>query len=160
MVNILLWGTTIILLIISLVKSKQKTVLALKTAFKKFISILSLFITVLIAYALIVTFIPGEIIQKYIGSDSGFHGILLSLGLGSITVMPGFIAFPLCAALKADGIPYYIIAAFSLTLMNVGIATFPIERKFLGFSVALSRNILAFCVCIITVLIVKIAFGE
>ncbi|MCK5739852.1 hypothetical protein KAH55_11745, partial [bacterium] len=74
--------------------------------------------------------------------------------------MPGFTAFPLCAALRGQGIPYYIIAAFSLSLMNVGIITFPFEKKYLGLKVTIIRNILALAVCMITVIIIKLVFGE
>lgn len=158
--NIFLWITTAGLLIFSLIKSTEKTKSALKIAFKKFASILSIFLLVMAGFALIVTFVPTELIQKYIGTESGIKGIVLSLGLGSVSVMPGFAAFPLCAALKGEGIPYYIIAAFSISLMNVGIVTFPFEKKFLGLSVALIRNLIALIVCIIAVIIFKIVFGE
>lgn len=158
--NIFLWITTAGLLILSLIKNKEKTISALRIALKKFTSILSIFLLVMAGFALIVTFVPTELLQKYIGIESGIKGIALSLGLGSISVMPGFVAFPLCAALKGKGISYYIIAAFSLSLMNVGIVTFPIEKKFLGLSVALLRNLIALIVCIIAVIIVKIVFGE
>ena len=158
--NILLWITTAGLIIFSFIKNKEKTIAAFRVALKKFTSILSLFLLVMAGFALVVAFVPVELLQKYIGVESGMKGVALSLGLGSISVMPGFAAFPLCAALKAEGIPYYIIAAFSLALMNIGIVTFPIEKKFLGFSVALMRNLIAFVVCIIAVIVVKIVFGE
>lgn len=158
--NIILWICTAGLLTFSLIKNKKKTFTALKIASKKFTAIFFLFLLVLAGFALIVTFISPELLQRYIGVESGIKGIALSLGLGSIAVMPGFAAFPLCAALRGQGIPYYIIAAFSLALMNVGIVTFPIERKFLGFSVALIRNLIALVVCIIGVIVVKIVFGE
>ncbi len=158
--NILLWITTTGLMIFSLIRSKEKTISALKIALRKFNPILSLFFLVMAAFAFVVTFVPMESLQKYIGTESGIEGIVLSLGLGSVSVMPGFAAFPLCAALKGEGIPYYIIAAFSLALMNIGIVTFPVEKKFLGFSVALIRNLIALIVCIIAVIIVKIVFGE
>ena len=119
-----------------------------------------IFTLVLIGFALLITYLSPELIQKAIGTDSGIAGIILALGLGSISVMPGFAAFPLCAALQSQGIPYYILAAFSLSLMNVGIMTFPIEQKFLGTRVALTRNLLALFVCIITLIIVKMVFGE
>ncbi|KQC14872.1 MAG: hypothetical protein APR63_05015 [Desulfuromonas sp. SDB] len=155
-----MWVGTTGLLVISLIKNKKKTFAALKIATKKFIAILFLFLLVLAGFALIVTFISPELLQRYIGVESGIKGIALSLGLGSISVMPGFAAFPLCAALRGQGIPYYIIAAFSLALMNVGIVTFPIEKKFLGFTVALIRNLIALVVCVIGVIVVKIVFGE
>ncbi len=158
--NIFLWITTAGLLIFSLIKSIEKTKSAFKIAFKKFTSILSIFLLVMAVFALIVTFVPTELIQKYIGIESGIKGIALSLGLGSVSVMPGFAAFPLCAALKVEGIPYYIIAVFSLSLMNVGIVTFPIEKKILGLRVALIRNLIALVVCVIAALVIKIVFGE
>jgi uncharacterized membrane protein YraQ (UPF0718 family) len=158
--NTFLWILTAVLLVISFIRSKEKTVEALKKAFKKFNAILSLFLMVMVAFALIVTFVPTELLQKYVGIESGIRGVALSLGLGSVSVLPGFAAFPLCAALKGEGIPYYIIAAFSLSLMNIGIVTFPLEKKFLGLSVAIIRNVIALIVCIIAVIIVKIVFGE
>jgi len=158
--NMFLWITTAGLLILSFIKSKEKSISALKIALKKFSSILSIFLLVMASFSLIVTFIPAEMIHKYIGIKSGVKGIALSLGLGSISVMPGFAAFPLCAALKGEGIPFYIIAAFSLSLMNVGFVTFPIEKKFLGVRVALLRNLSALIVCVIAVIIVKFVFGE
>jgi uncharacterized membrane protein YraQ (UPF0718 family) len=158
--NIALWIITAGLLIFSLVQSREKTIVALKKAFNKFTGILSLFLLVMAGFALIVTFLSPEFLQENIGTESGIKGIAVSLGLGSVSIMPGFAAFPLCAALKAEGIPFYIIAAFSLSLMNVGIVTFPIEKKFLGFSVALIRNLIALIICIIAIIIVKIVFGE
>ena len=158
--NIFIWIFTALLLIISLINNKKKTKKALKIAFKKFTNILSLFLVVMFGFAFIITYISPELLQKYLGYESGLKGIGLALGLGSISIMPGFAAFPLCAALRSEGIPFYIIAAFSLTLMNVGIATFPIEKKFLGFSVALIRNILALFVSVIAVIVVKLVFGE
>jgi len=158
--NIVLWIFTAGFLILSFVKSKEKTISALQKGYYKLINILPLFLLVMAGFALIVTFVSPELIQKYIGVGSGVKGIATALGLGSIAVMPGFAAFPLCAALKGEGIPFYIIAAFSLSLMNVGIVTFPIEMKFLGLTVAVIRNVLALLVCIIAVIIVKIIFGE
>ena len=158
--NIALWILTVGLLIFSFIKSKEKTILAVRKAYDKFGKILPLFLLVMAGFALIVTFISSELLQKYIGVESGIKGIATALGLGSISIMPGFVALPLCAALKIKGVPYYIIAALSLSLMNVGIVTFPIEKKYLGFSVAIIRNILAFLVCVIAVFIIKIIFGE
>lgn len=156
--NIALWGLTLILLFISFIKNKGKTKTALKKALKKFTSILPLFLLVMAGFALLITFVSPEFIQNNIGIESGIKGIALSLGLGSLSVMPGFAAFPLCAALKDVGVPYYLLGAFTLSLMNVGIVTFPIERKFLGFSVALIRNLMALLMCIVATIIMKFVF--
>ena len=160
MINIIIWTVSITLLLISFIKDKEKTLKALKIAWRSFFNIVSVFIVVLALYALFVSFVPSELIQQAIGSDSGFWGVLIAVGLGSISVMPGFAAFPLCAALYTQGIPYYILAAFSVSLMNVGIVTFPIEQKYLGTKVAVIRNFLGLVVSILTLFIVKLAFGE
>ena len=158
--NIGLWIITGSILSFSFIKNKKKTLSALKKAYKKFVNILFLFLLVMAGFALVVTFLSPDVLQKYIGVESGIKGVILSLSLGSISVMPGFAAYPLCAALKEQGIPYYIIAAFSLSLMTVGVLTFPIEKKFLGFSAAIIRNILSLIVSMIAVFIIKIIFGE
>ncbi len=158
--NYLLWILTAGLMVISLSKDKEKSILALKKAFQKGKTILPRFLLVMSGFALIVTYISPELMNKYIGVESGIKGIATALGIGSISIMSGFAAFPLCAALRAEGIPFYIIAAFSVSLMSVGIVTFPIEKKFLGTRVAVIRNALAFCVTIIVVVAMKIVFGE
>ena len=158
--NIFLWIITAILLVFSFFKDKKKSMKALKMALKKMLNMLPLFLFVMSGFALIITFIPAEIMQKYIGSDSGIRGVLLALGFGSISVMPGFAAFPLCAGLKMQGIPYYVIAGFSVSLMTVGVVTFPIEKKTLGTKIAILRNIISLFIAITAVFVMKIIFGE
>lgn len=158
--NTALWIFTAAALIFSYIKSKDKTQKAMKIALKKFANVMSLFLIVLAGFSIIITFLSPEFIQKYIGTESGLRGIAVSLGLGSISLLPGFAAFPLCAALRSEGIPYYIIAAFSLSVMNVGILTFPIEKKFIGLPAALLRNFLALGMCLITIVIVRMVFAD
>ncbi len=158
--NYSLWILTTGLLIFSFSKSKETTLLALKKAYQKLAKILPRFLLVMSGFALIITFVSPELMNKYIGIESGIKGIATALGVGSISIMSGFAAFPLCAALRAEGIPYYIIAAFSVSLMSVGVVTFPIEKKFLGTKVAILRNVLAFAVTIVVVVVMKIVFGE
>ncbi len=158
--NYSLWILTLALLLFSYSKDKAKTRVALKKAYQKLVKILPRFLIVMSGFALIITYASPEMMNKYIGVESGILGVLTALGVGSVSVMSGFAAFPLCAALRAEGIPYYIIAAFSVSLMTVGMVTFPIEKKFLGTKVAVIRNVSAFVVTIIVVIVMKIVFGE
>ncbi len=158
--NYFLWTLTAGLLAFSFCKNRETTILALKKAYIKLMKILPRILLIMAGFALIITFISPESMRSYIGVQSGIKGIATALGIGSVSLMSGFAAFPLCAALKAEGIPYYVIAAFSVSLMSVGVITFPIEKKFLGTSVAIIRNTLAFFVTIIVVIVVKMVFGE
>jgi uncharacterized membrane protein YraQ (UPF0718 family) len=76
--------------------------------------------------------------------------------LGSITLIPGFIAFPLAAALLKSGAGYMQIAAFVSTLMMVGVVTLPMEIKFFGKKAAYLRNGLAFVFSLIVALVMGV----
>jgi len=158
--NIGLWILTTVLLIYSFIKDKAKTFSALKKAAKKLWSMSYLFFFVMAVFSFLLVIVPDYTFDSYIGAGSGIKGVIIALGFGSLSVMPGFVAFPIGAALKIQGVPLYIIAAFTLSLMTIGVVTFPIEKKFLGTRIAIVRNILAMFVCIITVVFFKMVFGE
>jgi uncharacterized membrane protein YraQ (UPF0718 family) len=83
-------------------------------------------------------------ISRIIGSDSGWFGIILAAIIGSVTLIPGFVAFPTAAVLLENGAGYMQIAAFISTLMMVGIITIPVEIKYFGKRISIIRNVLAF----------------
>ena len=126
-----LYILTVLALLISLLKSPDKTFRAVKIAVKKFINILPAFLSMLILVSIILFLIPDEIILKYLGDENKFIGITLASFFGSITFMPGFIAFPLSGILLKKGVTYMVLSAFTTTLMMVGILTYPIEKFFL-----------------------------
>ena len=64
--------------------------------------------------------------------------------VGSVTLIPGFVAFPTAAMLLKNGAGLTQIAAFISTLMMVGVATMPVEIKYFGKKVAVYRNLTAF----------------
>jgi len=70
--------------------------------------------------------------------------LFLASVVGSITLIPGFVAFPLAATLLQRGAGLATIAVFISTLMMVGVVTFPLEKKFFGFKEALWRNSLSY----------------
>jgi len=158
--NIGLWILTTVLLLLSFIKDKKKTILAGKKAGKKMLKMSVIFFFVMALFSLALAFMPPELLNDYIGQKSGLKGIFIALGFGSISVMPGFIAFPLGATLRAQGVPYYIIGAFTISLMTIGFVTFPLEKKFLGIKVAVIRNFLSLIVTIIAAIIIKMVFGE
>ncbi len=50
---------------------------------------------------------PPETIRRLIGSESGLWGVLAAAVIGSVTLIPGFVAFPLAAALLKSGAGVY-----------------------------------------------------
>ena len=144
MTTVGLYLLTGIALIISYIKSKDKTMLSLKKAWKSFENILPQFLTILIMIGIALAILTPEQISKLVGNESGWIGVLIAAFIGSITLVPGFIAFPLASALLRSGAGYMQIAAFISTLMMVGIVTIPLEMKYFGKKAALIRNMEAF----------------
>jgi len=139
---------------ISWYKSKEKTIQALKKAWKSFENILPQFLSILLIIGVVLSILNPSQISKLIGGESGWIGVMLASIIGSITLIPGFIAFPLSAALLKNGAGYMQIAAFISTLMMVGIVTIPLEVKYFGKKAAYLRNGLAFLFSLLVALII------
>lgn len=128
--------------------------MALKKAWKSFENILPQFLSVLLILGIMLAILTPAQISSFIGSGSGWGGVLIASALGSITLIPGFIAFPLASALLRNGAGYMQIAAFISTLMMVGIVTMPVEIKFFGKKATYLRNGLAFAFSLIVAFVI------
>ena len=157
---LILYLATAILFIISLFANRQKTIKALEIAIKRFRKILPAFLTMLILISIVLFIFPQELILKYLGIGNKYISTLIASLIGSITLMPGFIAFPLAGILRQQGVPYMVLSAFTTTLMLVGIVTFPVEKEFFGVKVTIVRNVIYFFIAVIVAVIMGIVFKE
>ena len=157
---IYLFFITVVLLLISFIFNRKKTIEGLKVSFKRFLHILTPIIVMLVLVSIVLFFLPESMISRYFSNENKYLNTLIAALLGSISIMPGFIAFPLSGILKQNGILYMVISAFTSTLMMVGIITFPVEKEYFGVKVALLRNIISFFIALIVAVITGIAFGE
>lgn len=127
-------------LVLSFIKSRTKTLAALKKAWKSFESILPQLLTIMLLVGVLLAVLTPSQISKAIGSESGWYGVLVASAIGSVTLIPAFVAFPLASALLAHGAGYMQIAAFVSTLMMVGIVTMPVEISYFGKKATFLRN--------------------
>lgn len=151
---ILILSITGLSLFVSLILDRAKTVAGIKKGMVMFLKILPTLLSVIIIVSILLYLTPQEFYLKYFGSNSGIIGYLLAGMIGSITLIPGFVAFPLCGFLSDNGISYQIIAVFVTTLMMVGVVTIPIEKRYFGLKTALLRNFLSFLGAMIVGLLV------
>ena len=149
-----LYISAFLFLIISYLKDKKKTKMALLKAWKSFSNLLPEVLSVMMFAGITLAVLSPDTISKLIGSESGFSGIVLSLTAGSIALIPGFVAFPLGAALLDGGAGYAQIAAFVSSLMAVGIVTLPLEIKYFNKRIALLRNSFALLVSMVFTLVI------
>ena len=146
--------------LISLISSREKTLKAVKIAARRFVNILPAFLIMLVLISIVLFLVPDEVIANYLGADNKFIGVLLASFIGSITLMPGFIAFPLCGILLKKAVPYMVLSAFTTTLMMVGVLTYPIEKQYFGIKVTILRNVISLVIALVIAVMTGIFFGE
>jgi len=135
---------TAILLLLSFLADRGKTLAGLKRGAMMFLNILPTLLSVLIIVSVFLYFVPGPALSVWLGRETGAAGIAVAALLGSISLIPGFIAFPLGAILVRNGVSLPVVAVFITTLMMVGVLTLPLEAKFFGWKVSILRNGLSF----------------
>lgn len=146
--------------ILSLVFDRRKTFRALTLGFKRLLNILPAMLMMVV----LTSFLPVEMadtaLLRYLENDSQSLSVLLAASLGTVTMLPGFIVFPLCGILLQKGIPYMVLSAFTTTAMMVGIVTYPVEKNYLGRKITILRNLLSFGIALVVALVTGIVFGE
>lgn len=154
MQTILFYLLTILLVLISFYKDKKRTKKSLLKAWKPFVNLLPQLLGIVTTVGIIIAFLNPEIIGKIIGDSSGLFGTILAALVGSVTLIPGFIAFPTAAILLKNGAGYMQLGAFISSLMMVGFITVPIEIKFFGKKATILRNTFAFVFSLLVAVII------
>ncbi|MBS7528383.1 permease [Fusibacter paucivorans] len=144
----------------SSVANKQKTVKALKMAWGLFIKMLPMLLITLSMVSIILYFFPDDVIAKYLGTNDLLLGALFASLIGAISLLPGFITFPLCGLLREQGVSYTVLGAFTTSLMMVGIVTYPIEKKYFGAKLTIIRNLAAYTIALMVSAIIGIIYME
>ena len=148
-----------IAIIISFFADRERTIKGLKIGWKKFSKILGTYLKLLIILSFILL-ISDQFIINYLGGQAPFIGLIMGLIIGSVTMMPGFIAYPLAGILVSKGVNYMVVAAFITTLMLVGVATYPVEKEYLGIKATIWRNIAGFIISALIAVATGVLYGE
>lgn len=151
-----LWIVTMLWFIVSIAKDKNKTINAIKMSSGMMRNMIGEIIGILFLIGIILTFIPPEIIKQYLGQSNTIIATIISAFMGSITLIPAFVAFPLVGSLVNAGASIVPIVAFLTTLTMVGMVTFPLEKREFGFKFALTRNLLSFGFAIVIALMMGV----
>lgn len=144
------WILGIALFVLSLTKSRGKAKDAMKKTRGMMKNMIGDIIGIIFLIGLVLTFIPPETIEDVLGSGSPLVASVAAAVVGSITLIPAFVAFPLVGSFVDAGASIVPGVAFLTTLTMVGVVTFPLEKKEFGTRFALVRNVLSFgaAVCI------------
>ena len=135
---------TAVLTLISLIFDKKKTLKGIKKGTMMFVKILPTLLTVIILVSVVLYIVSDKVLIEYLGKDAGLGAYISAAIIGSVSIIPGFIAYPLAGILLETGVSFSVLSVFITTLKMVGILTIPIEARFFGHKVAIIRNTLSF----------------
>ena len=146
-------------LIISAAVDHRKTGKALVVTVKKLRRILPgyLHLLILLSFVLLVS---DSFIIKILNTSNPWFGLVSALAIGSLTMIPGFISYPLAGVLVEHSVPMMVVAGFVTSLMMVGIVTFPVERAYFGIRMALMRNGLSLIIALVISMAMGVVYGE
>jgi len=137
---IVIYGLLAVCLIISLIKSKEKTKKAFRIAGKALLKMTPSLLAIIGIVGLTLGVLTPETISKLVGAEAGVAATAVAAVIGSITLIPSLIAFPLAGSLLRSGATIMTMSVFITTSVMVGVVTAPMEIKALGVKFTLLRN--------------------
>ncbi len=132
-----------VLLIISFLKDRNKTWVAVKKGVLSFVDLIFTLIPILIIVGVMLTVVTPQVITSFLGEDSGIFGVINAIIVGSIAFLPAFVSFPLGVELLGQGAGYAQVAGLITALMSVGIVYIGFESKYFGIKATVLRNVLS-----------------
>jgi hypothetical protein len=151
----ILLAITAVALVASLIADRRKTLMGVRRGLRMFVNLLPTLVAVLAAVALLMAAVHPATLERWLGGG-GPVPFAAALIVGSIALIPGFVAFPLAGVLKDNGATTAVLAAFITTLLMVGVVTLPIEIRFFGRRIAVLRNLLAFGGAVVVALVMTV----
>jgi len=155
MSSLILYLATVILYVISYTKDKEKTKRAFLQGWKSLTNMMPQFLGIIIVVGVTLALVKPETISSILGGSSGLLGVILSSIIGSVVMMPTFVAFSTGDMLLKSGAGLPQVAALISTLTLIGIITIPMEVQYVGKKAALYRNLVAFFFSILVGLLME-----
>ncbi len=134
----------VVLTVVSFFFDRVKTLKGIKKGVVMFLKILPTLLSVIIIVSVVLYLVSEEVLIKYLGNEAGLVAYVSAAVIGSVSIIPGFIAYPLAGILLKTGVSFSVLSVFITTLKMVGILTIPVEAKFFGLKTAILRNLLSF----------------
>ena len=158
--TIIMGVIAIILLFIGYQRGGGEHILGLKTAGNLLLQIAPLLIFAFIVAGMVQHLVPTEMISKWVGTESGFRGVLIGTVIGGF--MPGgpYVSLPIAAGLLRAGASIGTMVAFMTAWSLLAISRLPLEVGLLGWEFTLVRLACTFFFPPIAGLIANILFSR
>ena len=123
----------IVLFFIAYFRGEGEHLIGLKLAMNMVVQVLPLLICAFIVAGMVQILIPQEVISKWVGSESGIHGILLGTVAGGFSPGGPYISLPIVAGFLRAGASIGTMIAFLTGWSLWSISRLPMDIGILGW---------------------------
>lgn len=129
----------IVLIIIAYSRGQGEHLIGLKSAMTMIIQILPLLIFAFMVSGMVQILLPKELLSKWIGTESGFRGILIGSIAGGLAPGGPYVSLPIVAGLLKSGAGIGTMVAFLTGWSIWAVGRLPMEIGILGWKFTLIR---------------------
>ena len=137
--TIILGIIAVVLLVIAYQKGGGEHILGLKTTGSMLLQITPLLIFALIIAGMVQVLLPVEMISKWVGTESGFRGILIGTLAGGFAPGGPYVSLPIAAGLLRVGASVGTMVAFLTAWSLWAFSRLPMEIGIMGWKFTLIR---------------------
>lgn len=124
-----------------------------------FVTLFATLAGVFVLIGLVRVWVTDAFIMKHLGDESGWRGLAIGAGLGTVMVGPLVGVFPLYESLLAKGARPGVIVAMVST-WAIKLAMIPLELSIFGWQFTLVRNGLLFCAAFVMAPLMELIIGR
>ena len=137
--TIIMGVIAIALLVIVYQRGGGEYILGLKLSGNLLLQVIPILIFAFIIAGMIQVLIPTEVISRWVGTESGFRGILIGTVVGGLTPGGPYVTMPIAAGLLRAGAGIGTMVAFITAWSVLAFSRLPIEIGLLGWKFTLIR---------------------
>lgn len=116
----------------------------LGSALRMVVEILPLLLFAFVVAGMVQALIPTEVISRWVGTESGFRGILIGTIAGGLTPGGPYVSMPIVAGLLKSGAGIGTMVAFITGWSLIAVSRLPLEVGILGWRFAGIRLAVSF----------------
>lgn len=157
--TVTLWVIALGLLVYAWLQGGDKVSRGIKQAWKIFKHNAALLLIAFLIVGYINVLSPEALIQKYIGPDSGWQGLLLAEGIGMLLPGGPYAVFPLIAVIYASGAGIGPAVTIITSWALLAFLSLSFEISFMGWRFSAVRWGVGLVIPVLVGLVVTLIFG-
>jgi len=131
--TVIMGTLAIALVLVGYFRGQGEHILGMKSALTMTVEIMPLLVFAFIVAGMIQVVLPGEVVSKWVGIESGMRGIVIGTVAGGLTPGGPFVSMPIAAGLLHSGAGVGTMVAFLTGWSLWAFSRLPLELGILGW---------------------------